>query len=266
MSLENESDRLELYKNCILAFEKLRYRNELSKLDSLDDASQLDVIGSAFASIDEIEAAQYGEIARGRIRVIEAFKGLVDSDAREKVVQNHLFDHLWLLDTSWERAATNTHVEERVTTDFDKITDSLTPEEKAGRIDIRYRTAAGKHIIIELKRYGVRVTVGDLLDQLGKYHTALRKCLDDHFPELAHEIECIAVLGEPPHNVSPDQVRQSLAGIGARVVTYDDLIRTALDSYEEYLAAHAEVSQLANLIDRLEKSADDAPDGDGSPA
>ena len=159
-------------------------------------------------TIDEIEAAQYGEIARGRIRVIESFKNLVDEDAREKVVQNHLFDHLWLLDTSWERAATNKHVEERVTTEFDKITASLTDEEKAGRVDIRYRTAAGKHIIIELKRYGVKVTVGDLLDQLGKYHTALRKCLDHHFPELSHEIDCIAVLGEPPHNVSPDQVRR----------------------------------------------------------
>jgi hypothetical protein len=267
MSLENESDRIELYKNCILAFEKLRYRNLLSQLDALESPGQLDVIGKAFAGIDELEAAQYGEIAKGRMSVIKSFKGLVDADEREKVLQLHLFEHIWLIDPSWERAATNVLIEQRVTTEFDKITAKLSEEEKKARWDIKYRTAAGKHIIIEMKRYSVSVSTGQLFDQLGKYRSALLKCLKENFPEEPTAIECIAVLGKPPHNVAPDEVDQALRSINARVKTYDDLINGALRSYAEYLEKHAEVGKLANLIERLEKSAissDDAAAGDGN--
>jgi hypothetical protein len=219
---------------------------------------QLDVIGQAFASIDELEAAQYGEIAKGRVTVIKSFKGLVDDDEKEKILQQHLFEHIWLIDPSWERAATNVLIEERVTKEFEKITEKLTEPEKKARWDIKYRTAAGKHIIIEMKRYSVSVTIGQLLDQLGKYRTALLKCLEANFPEEPRAVECIAVLGQPPDNVAPDEVDQALRSINARAKTYDDLINGALKSYGEYLEKHAQVGKLADLIERLEASATSA--------
>jgi hypothetical protein len=265
MSLEDESARIELYKNCILAFEKLRHRDLLSKIDALESASQLDVIGKAFAGIDELEAAQYGEIAKGRMTVIKSFKGLVDNDEKEKVLQQHLFEHIWLIDPSWERAATNVLIEERVTKGFAKISAKLSGEEKEARWDIKYRTAAGKHVIIELKRYSATVTTGQLFDQLGKYRNALLKCLEENFPEEPRAIECIAVLGKPPHNVEPAEVDQALRGINARVKTYDDLINGALKSYAEYLEKHAEVGRLADLIARLEASAPASTNGTAVP-
>jgi hypothetical protein len=256
MSLQSESDRLELYKHGILAFEKLRFRDLLNEIDHLDGGTQLDLIGRVFASIDDLEAAQYGEIARGRIGVISSFMDIIDADEKEKVIQQHLFDHLWLLDTSWERASTNQRVEQSVTKEFEAINAKLSPAERAGRVDIRYRTAAGKHIIIELKRYSVSVSAGDLVDQIAKYRSALQKCLREHFPGQPTAIECIAVLGKPPANLSPEEVERTLAGSNTRVVTYDDLIANALESYRDYLDAHAEVSKLADLIARLEAWAD----------
>ena len=230
-------------------------RDLLSEVDKLDGtALQFDVIGKAFASIDDIEAAEYGQIAKGRVRVIGSFADLVDADAKEKVIQTHLFDHLWLLDTSWERASTNERIEESVRKGFDEIDAGLTPQEKAGRIDIRYRTAAGKNIIIELKRYSVVVTTADLVAQLGKYRATLQKCLAEKFPDEPQEIECIAVLGKPPGDLKPEEVTRTLAGFNTRVVTYDTLIANALRSYEDYLERHKEVSRLANLIERLEAS------------
>ncbi len=267
IALEREADRIELYKHGILAFERLRLRDLLSEVEKLDGSLlQFDVLGTAFASIDDIEAAQYGEIARGRISVISAFTGLVDADAKERVIQAHLFDHLWLLDTSWERASTNERIEEAVKKEFDKIDAGLSPEEKGGRVDIRYRTAAGKHVIIELKRYSVTVTTGDLVAQIGKYRTALQKCLAEQFPKEPQQIECIAVLGNGPADLAPAEVTRTLAGLDTRVVTYDTLIANAQRSYEDYLAKHQEVSRLANLIQRLEASAADAEvAGTGSP-
>ena len=263
IALDRESDRVELYKHGILAFERLRLRDLLGEIDKLDGtALQFEVIGRAFASIDDIEAAEYGQIARGRVSVIGSFAGLVDADSKEKVIQQHLFDHLWLLDTSWERASTNERIEETVRKEFDEITAKLTPEELAGRVDIRYRTAAGKNIIIELKRYSVVVTAAELLAQIGKYRSALQKCLAERFPEEPKEIECIAVLGKPPTELRPEEVTRTLAGINTRVVTYDTLIANALRSYEDYLKRHKEVSRLADLISRLEATVPPETDAD----
>lgn len=253
--LTNESDRIELYKNGILAFEKLRLRDLLSEVEKLEGTDlHTGLLGQVFASIDEIEAAQYGEIARGRVSVITSLVGLVDADAKEDQIKLHLFDHLWLLDTSWERASTNERVEQGVMAEFAKLDAKLTPEEKAARIDIRYRTAAGKNIIIELKRYGVVAKTSDLVAQIGKYRNALQKCLKTKFPEEPQQIECIAVLGTMPSDLDPAAVAKTLAGIDARVVTFDDLIASALRSYQDYLEKHKEVSKLADLIVRLEAS------------
>ena len=256
IALEKESDRIELYKHGILAFEKLRLRDLLSEIDKLGgSAAQLEMIAGAFASIDDIEAAQYGEIARGRVSIIGSFVGLVDADAQERLIQQHLFDHLWLLDSSWERASTNERIEQTVKKEFDKIDAGLTDEERAGRIDIRYRTAAGKHIIIELKRYSVVVTTAELVGQIGKYRSALQKCLATQFPREPSDIECIAVLGQVPTDLKPEEVTRTLAGFNTRVVTYDSLIANAQRSYKDYLEKHKEVSRLAELIGRLEASA-----------
>jgi hypothetical protein len=252
LPLSETQDRTELYKHGILAFEKLRLRDLLSELARIEAAADLELIGRVFASIDEIEAAQYGEIVRGRLSVIEKFTNLVDDDERERVIQAYLFDHLWLLDPSWERASTNRRIEEKVTTEFADVDARLSSEEKAGRIDIRYRTAAGKHIIIELKKYGRRVKTGELLDQMGKYRTALEKVLQRHFPDEPRNIECIAILGYRPDDLDPERVDDALASINARVITYDALIQDSLESYAEYLAVHEDLSRVADIISRLE--------------
>jgi hypothetical protein len=239
-----------------LAFERLRFRDLLSELGRIEDANDLELVGRVFASIDEIEAAQYGEIARGRLQIIRQFTGIIDANEKERVIQDHIFDHLWLLDPSWERASTNARIEESVMKEFGKIDAGLTEAEKKGRFDIRYRTAAGKHVIIELKRYAVKVSAGQLLDQLGKYRRALEKCLKAQFPDEPRNIECIAVVGTTPEGFDPAEVGGMFAAINARVVTYDGLIRDTIDSYEDYLESHKQVSHLADLLARLEEGDD----------
>ncbi len=234
IALEREADRLELYKHGILAFERLRLRDLLSEVDKLDEtALQFDVIGKAFATIDDIEAAEYGQIAKGRVSVISSFADLVDADAKEKVIQTHLFDHLWLLDTSWERASTNERIEESVRKEFDEIDAGLSPEEKAGRARYSLPDRCGQehhHRAEALQRYRHDGRFGR--GQIGKYRVVLQKCLAESFPDEPHEIECIAVLGKPPSDLKPEEVTATLAGINTRVVTYDTLIANAKRSYQ----------------------------------
>ena len=59
-------------------------------------------------------------------------------------------------------------------------------------------------------------------------------------------------------------MEKTLAGINARVVTYDSLIASALDSYKDYLEKNTEVSRLHDLIRRLEESEHEQAVDDGS--
>lgn len=101
----------------------------------------------------------------------------------------------------------------------------------------------------------MKVKTGDLVTQLGKYRSALEKCLQQRFADQPQAIECIAVLGQRPDDLPPENVDKTLAGLNARVITYDELIQHAHESYGDYLKKHVEVSRLSDLISRLEQSA-----------
>jgi Histidine kinase-, DNA gyrase B-, and HSP90-like ATPase len=249
---ENDAEKRELYKYTILAFEKLRLREALTAIDEIEDDADMSVFQAVFSGVDELEAVGYYDIVKGRLEVIEKFRDIVPSQ-REKVIQTYLWDHLWLLHPSWERSATNAQLEEAVDKEFAKIDAKLTDEEKAGRVDMRYRTAAGKHIIIELKKYDATVTVAGLVDQLQKYRSALQKLLETKFPKEPRAIEIIVLHGKPltPQSMSERQRTQILAALDARAIPYDTLIQEAQDSYKDYLEINKRLAKLAETIDRL---------------
>lgn len=262
LPMDREADRMELYRNSILAFERLALQQRLSQIDALPDDADFTVLQALFNGVDELEAAEYHEIARGRLQVIKTFEGIVDSE-REKVIQLYLFDHLWLLDASWERASTNPRIEQAVTTEFASLDAKLTEEQRRGRVDIRYRTAAGKHIIIELKKYDARVDVLDVVGQVEKYRSALETCLRQQFSIEHPAIEVIVVHGRPLTGVEdPNRQRALLQQVDARAMTYDELIAQALDSYKDYMEASARVSRISDLLQRLMEDDGLTSDGD----
>lgn len=250
LSIGDQESKAELYRSSVLAFEKLSLRDMLSVLNDLEDAD-LDLLTKLFANIDEIEASHYYEIIKGRLEVLDQFMKLVP-ESKERALQEYIFDHLWLLDASWERAATNERIEEAVTKEFEDLDDRLTEKEKKGRIDIRYRSAAGKHIIVELKKYDRTVNVHDLNKQLEKYRNALEKVLEQRYPSESHDIEIISIMGSPPSpKANAERNRRLLREMGARTVTYDELIRDNRDRYQDYLEKRREMSDLVELADRI---------------
>ena len=247
---ERPEDERELYRHVILAFERLRLRDALDQIDDLPPDG--DIIGyeKVFGGLDEIEKVQYGQIARGRLAIIQKFKNLVP-DVQEKVIRDYLFEHLWLLHPSWERPTSSMHMEETVTKDLKKV--NLTKEEAEGRIDIRYATAAGKHIVIELKKADVTVNVFTLAAQLSKYRETMTKTLQQQFNIQNPEIELIAVMGHPPSGPADLKEREGfLRPLTARWVTYNQLIDEALGSYQDYLDANDHVSKLQAILDKLD--------------
>jgi hypothetical protein len=255
LKIQDVDAKREMYKASILAFEKLALKNSLSVLESLESEEDFGLMAKVFRDIDDLEAAHYYQIVRGRIDMLQKFEELLDADAKERLIQQHIFEHLWLLHPSWERATTNQRIEQSVTREFMKIDAGLSDEEKAGRIDIRYKTAAGKHIVIELKKYRRKVTIYALLEQLTKYRNALLKCLTTQFPDASHVVELICILGSPPDpQGQEDEHEKMLAAINARYITYDSLVSQTYESYKDYLEGAREMSAIIKIVDQLDSA------------
>lgn len=249
---KGEESKKELLKYGILAFERLKVAE---KLDFIENEGIEDIVkyGEIFSDLQDIEATLYWEIANERVKVIRQLAESCDSNAKERVLQKHIFDNLWLLNPAWERATKGSErFEEKVVTEFGNVTASLTDEEKRGRFDIRYRSSAGKHIIIELKRYipTYKVDIYDLHRQIDKYKSALRKCLRDIGRE-NEPIEAICIIGDKVLNdMTISEANEKLKGDG-RILSYDLVINDSLESYQEYLESQKEVGKLKELIDKI---------------
>lgn len=250
--VEDDELRRTLYRHGILAFETLAAQDNLEALNKIESHTDLERLLDLFKDIDELEAAHYWHITRTRVAVLRKFEKIAPK-ARETLIRDYIFDHLWLLDPSWERASTDKRMEESVTKVWKKVDAGLTPAEKRGRIDIRYRTAAGKHIIIELKKYDRPVQTEELSVQIRKYQSALRKCLANAYPdETEPTIEAICILGSRPEPADRDREnRGMLREIQARYITYDQLIRQTRESYADYLEKSAKLSKIQKLVEKI---------------
>jgi hypothetical protein len=250
LNLSDDEDRRELYRHAILAFERLSFKNLLSVIESMEEEHVVTALESVFAEIDELEAAEYHQIAKGRLEVIDKFVGIATVE-KEKIVQQYLFDHLWLLSPSWERGASNAHMEKAIKQVFRKLDAKLSAGERKARLDIAYRTSANKHVVIELKKYDVSVSIFDLAKQVNKYFEAVGKCLREKFNEQESSLEIIAVLGKPPTGTSEAKAVNMLKEFNARYITYDSLIREAQDSYRQYLEANERISRISSILDKI---------------
>ncbi|WP_293681738.1 hypothetical protein [Thiolapillus sp.] len=134
------------------------------------------------------------------------------------------------------------------------IVDDLTKKEELGRVDIAYRTNAGKHIIVELKRAGRKMKLLELQGQGQLYVDKLQKILKAQDIENP-DIEVVFVIGKQidEESSNPDRLKSSMMAIspGSRVKHYDGLIKGAQEAYSEYLKKSKELDKLDNIVDRI---------------
>ncbi len=259
LSLDGDDARRQLFVSGMLAFENLKFRDALDRLDDID-VSNLEVLAELLPQIDDLEASAYYQTAKTRLKVLEKFSDLRDQNAKEKIIQKHLFDHLWLLDPSWERASAPEAMESGMKKALGGAIAGLTDEEKRARLDIQYRTTGNKHVIIELKRPEASTDITGLFAQLKKYKSAASKVLEKSGGE--KPVEVICVLGRLPKDWENSRERSedenALKAFGARIVFYDQLIESARNAYGDYVEKNKGVTRLATLLNRISKADRDA--------
>ncbi|WP_179278085.1 ATP-binding protein [Rhodococcus sp. 14-2470-1a] len=259
LQLDKESYRPALYKSSILAFERIALDATTKELEKFANGLYATDILPLLANARSYEDALYVQILRSRLEAIEKLESMINKDELEKVLQKHLFENMWLLDPSWEGATGDADMEislNRVRRGilFDK---SEAENHKKGRIDIQYRSAAGVHMIVELKKYGRKTSIDELIEQGGKYHEALSEVLRKR-SEPVRDISVVFVLGQEP-NVGylggrelGDVIDGQLEHIDGRVLYYDELLSTAQKRYSDYRERKKDLTELDRVIAALD--------------
>lgn len=254
LPIEDETDRRQLIVSAVLAFEGLKLRNMLHRLDEIS-TENLEVLQHVFMQLDDLEASAYYQIAKERLRIIRKLMELKDENAKERAIQEHLYKHLWLLDPSWERATHTEYMETSMESALKEVCESLNETERSARVDVKYSTTGKKHVIIELKRADRVVNTNALSAQVSKYYTAAEKILNAA-GRGNEPIEIVCVVGRQLSDwknspTGEQRSREILGASQARVVMYDELIENALQSYQDYVDSTNEAGRVYRLIQRI---------------
>ena len=251
LPIDDEEDRKVLYRHGILAFERMQLRGSSDELARHVD--NVEKLLTLLADRDALEASLYRDIVKSRLEAIKEFQSLIDEDAKERVLQKYLFDHLWLLDPAWDRATGSPIMETRLIAEG-ILTDDMTKKEELGRVDIAYRTNAGKHIIVELKKVGRKMRLLELQDQGQTYVDKLRKILVQ-MGESDLDIEVVFVLGKTvdEETSNPERLKSSMAAIspGSRIKHYDALILGAQVAYSAYIEKTKVLDKLEDIVNGI---------------
>lgn len=251
-----KDEKKELFKHGVLAFESFKIKNELSQLEEIS-AENITAFLEVAGRLDNIEATMYYQIVQERLAIIQKMKDVVSDGSLEKVVQEHLSKNLWLLDPSWDRGTEAPIVEQAFKTQFDIIDAGLTQEEKDARLDIRYKKASNKHLIIELKRGNRIVKTDELSAQVRKYFSATTKIMTTQ--GMTEPFEIIVLLGQHLDGIDFNQAvyeatKRSLKEYNCRIMYYDELLRNAENLYSDFLEKNKGLSTLSDLINELDMS------------
>lgn len=252
--VNEERDRNELFKHAVIAFEFYRLNQNIGELELIPD-HDIDSALTVFRRLDNIEASMYGQIVRNRIGIIKTLQEKIDQNQKERIIQEYIFDHLWLLDPSWERVESSEFMEVRMGKLLQDIESESSLDERNARIDIKYRKAAGTHVIIELKKPGVPVSIYTLTKQIGTYLAGMLKILE--LQDRSNEaVEIVCVLGANPTEISQIGGRGRIDGMlrehNARCVTYDELLSHAFEAYSDYLIKGREADRLSRVVEAIE--------------
>ena len=251
---DDEVKKREHFKHAIIAHQIFDARDRLRELEDLATADVKTVL-RAFSEFDQYESALYYDVAKVRVNIIRTLEeNYLQKNQLEYLVRDYLSTHLWLLDPSWDMATEPVATEKTVKKYLDKAADKLSSKERDARFDIVYRKGATRHIVVELKRYERKVSVGELVDQIGKYSKALQIGLTNvNEPYNAHEVVCLVgpnqdfLISETERKMAD----QTLAPLNGRILTYDEMLKRARSSYKDFLKTEEKRNSLVKLLESI---------------
>ena len=243
---------------CIVpAVEQMTLRSNLDALKKLS-LGDLEKFSELLNYQRDIEAMSYYDITQGRLSVIDQLNDQAQNNALEKIIQEHIYHCLWLLEPSWGPASGGKHdkyMEEIVYKKWHKIDESDEEIEKL-RYDILYKKNSRQHVVVELKRSNRKFKYHyELAEQIRGYMDAVSDILKSRNED--DNVEGVIILGDFPKNWNnadnAEKGKQALKAEKIRITTYNEIILQAKNQYEDYLDEQKKVRDKIQMIEDIMK-------------
>lgn len=248
---KQKEQRKQVLKSQIMAFEKLKLGFNLEAVDKVDFTESFSAFRDVMLSVQDLEASLYWQITSQRLAVVKKLDEAQQDQVKERIVQDHIYENLWLVDSRWEYKQYATQYEKTLTS----YLRNAVPDTKEGaRFDIGYRNTSGRFVVMELKKPGLSVSAEKIVAQGEKYYIALGEYFRQH-PEDSPTgepnpyIDVIIVVDKKPvmHSLQEDRLKR----INGRILTYQGIVRQAYNAYEEYLQATQKISRLDSILEDI---------------
>ena len=248
---KNEDDRKGLYRSTILAFERLKLEGSAHELSEAINKGP-DALIQILSNFDNYEVSLYLDLVKNRLNTIKILDDKVKENEYENKIRDFIYEHLWLIDPSWERVIASQFKETAVHKMFNtEVKSILNEKEIKGRLDLCYRNIGGDHIILELKRpdVGYKLDKYTLMAQGEKYRDALFKSLHHHDSKFTNKdrIKIVFLIGNRLEG-DPKELEKIFDGINARVSTYGEMLEKARSSYADFIDKTKEADKTRELI------------------
>lgn len=255
MAIEDENDRRELFKHGVLAFENLKYEENLKRLEETEIGDSRE-LAHAITDFDDVGRTRYNQIATQRAKLVDQLRRQVTEGTLSKRVWSRIRERPWLLSPAWERSATDERLQQEFDRRFDENTDERQRDSKeVQRSPPTYVRSAGRHVLVHLLPPDCEVTTQDVVPHVERGHKALEEVLDDDRTE--DRTESVIVVGSPPADYADPEEGRELRRIlheqyDTRIETYESLLTEAADAYESYLNGDSGRGQVSRLIEAIE--------------
>lgn len=231
----------------------------ISQIDAADEKS-LELLQSVIKEWDILEAVSVAQIVRGRIAVINKFRHLIESHAKELPDMHEFIErHPWALRPEWAPLARERSLERIINEHLDpQRKRRKSPRRDQRRPDILCMATPGMVLAVELKRPG-KLVGRDELRQIEDYVDVLRQNANDTTdPGKARAVSGFLVYGRmQPGN---DEMISRLRRDGMYIETWDSLLNTAERLHHEFLdVMKARGNPEDPRISRLDSTSEEEP-------
>lgn len=221
---------------------------------------KLDLLIQLIQNIAKSEDLNHASLIKRRLSAIDELEYLMSqTDAKEKLFEEHLSDNPWLINPYWNIDRNNpTETDYLKNQEFFNL-DKGNNEFKRNFLDISIRVAEEKYpIIIELKKNTpdgyAKVNFNMINEQITNYRQAMKQ----HIPSLEsveeEEIKVIFILSEDTGIVGTNNkiqfTKRELAMLevsNIEILKYNEILERSRKMYREHLTYQTEAKLLPNL-------------------
>lgn len=221
---------------------------------------KLDLLIQLIQNIAKSEDLNHASLIKRRLSAIDELEHLMSqTDAKEKLFEEHLSDNPWLINPYWNIDRNNpTETDYLKNQEFFNL-DKGNNEFKRNFLDISIRVAEEKYpIIIELKKNTpdgyAKVNFNMINEQITNYRQAMKQ----HIPSLEsveeEEIKVIFILSEDTGIVGANNriqfTKRELAMLevsNIEILKYNEILERSRKMYREHLTYQTEAKLLPNL-------------------